>query len=171
MIERADKLNNQAIILASDGNYSDAIACFKRAIVLDRTNCLLWFNLGVTYKTTGDLLLAKKALITSHKLDSNNDDVTETLATICLHLKEYDAVEDYCYEGLDNNPTNPNFWNLLGVRFFQAEDFDNASDCFEKAISINPYYKDALYNLKDTYSELHNRIGEEECDIRLKQIP
>ena len=36
MIERADTLNNQAIILASDGAYNEAIACFKRAIVLDK---------------------------------------------------------------------------------------------------------------------------------------
>ena len=38
MIERSDTLNNQAIILASDGAYTEAIACFKRAIIIDKEN-------------------------------------------------------------------------------------------------------------------------------------
>ncbi|NLC93451.1 MAG: tetratricopeptide repeat protein [Treponema sp.] len=171
MIEHPDKLNNQAIILAADGNYTDAIACFKRAIILDRDNCLLWFNLGVTYKTKGDLILAKKALLKSHELNSLNDDVTETLATICLHLKDFESVETYCLEGINNNPSNSNLWNILGVKFFQSEDYNTASYCFESALTINPYHKDALYNLKDTYSELNNTIGESECENRLKEIP
>ena len=35
MIERADKLNNQALILASKGNYKDAIACLQRAVTIE----------------------------------------------------------------------------------------------------------------------------------------
>ena len=55
MLERSDTLNNQAILLASDGAYNEAIACFKRAIVIDKENYLLWFNLGVTYRDAGNL--------------------------------------------------------------------------------------------------------------------
>ena len=36
MQERADRLNNQAITFASDGAFTEAIACFKRAITLDQ---------------------------------------------------------------------------------------------------------------------------------------
>ena len=43
MTERADKLNNHAIILAADGEYTEAIACFKRAIIIQRDNYLLWY--------------------------------------------------------------------------------------------------------------------------------
>ena len=62
MLERSDTLNNQAIILASDGAYTEAIACFKRAIVIDKNNYLLWFNLGVTYRDAGKLEEAENAL-------------------------------------------------------------------------------------------------------------
>ena len=41
MKEQSDRLNNQAIILASDGAYSEGIACFRRAMSLERDNYLL----------------------------------------------------------------------------------------------------------------------------------
>ena len=62
MTERPDKLNNQAILLASGGEYTEAIACFKRAIIIQRDNYLLWYNLGVTYRDSGDLKNAVSAL-------------------------------------------------------------------------------------------------------------
>ena len=84
MTERSDTLNNQAIILASDGAYNEAIACFKRAIVIDKENYLLWFNLGVTYRDAGNLLEAERALETAHNIAPENEEVAETYATICL---------------------------------------------------------------------------------------
>ena len=66
MIERSDVLNNQAISLASEGNFKDAIACFKRAIFIEKENHLLWYNLGITYRDAGDLSNAKKSLETAY---------------------------------------------------------------------------------------------------------
>lgn len=170
MIERADHLNNQAIILASDGNYNEAIACFKRAIIIDNSNYLLWFNLGVTYRDAGKLEEAKKALSTAFRIKPDNEEVSEAYGTICLMLKEYDQVIYICEEGLDLNPLNSHLWNLMGVVYFQKEDYEQASEYFESAVTINPYYLDALYNLKDTYNVLHNHNGERECDMRIKEV-
>ena len=44
--ETAEKLNNQAIILASHGEYTEAIACFVHALTIENDNSLLWFNLS-----------------------------------------------------------------------------------------------------------------------------
>lgn len=170
MIERADHLNNQAIILASDGAYTEAIACFKRAITIDNSNYLLWFNLGVTYRDAGKLEDAKKALATAFRIKPDNEEVAETYGTVCLMLKQYDLVTEICEEGLDLNPLNSHLWNLMGVVQFQKEDYNQASEYFESAVTINPYYLDALYNLKDTYNVMHNRNGERECDLRIKEV-
>ena len=68
MIERSDILNNQAITLAAEGNFKDAIACFKRALVIEKENYLLWYNLGITYRDAGDLRKAKDSLATAYKI-------------------------------------------------------------------------------------------------------
>ena len=170
MIERSDTLNNQAILLASDGAYNEAIACFKRALVLDKENYLLWFNLGVTYRDAGNLDDAENSLETAYRIAPEKEDVAETLATICLMQKKLPKVQSICMESLDLNPLNPHMWNLLGVTEFQSENYEEASSYFEQAVSINPYYLDALYNLRDTYSVLQNKKGEAACDARIKEL-
>ena len=70
----------------------------------------------------------------------------------------------------DFNPVNPHLWNVLGVTAFQLEEYDEASNYFEQAVSINPYYTDALYNLRDTYSMLNNAKGEAACDARIREL-
>ena len=170
MIERSDTLNNQAIILASDGAYNEAIACFKRAIVIDKDNYLLWFNLGVTYRDAGNLKEAENSLEMAFRIAPEKEDVGETFATICLMQKKFTKVQEICMDALDYNPLNPHLWNLLGVTEFQKENYCEASNFFEQAVSINPYYIDALYNLRDTYSVLKNHKGETACDLRIKEI-
>lgn len=170
MKELPEKLNNQAILLANDGDYTSAIACFKRAIVIQRDNYLLWYNLGVTYRDCGDLTQARNALLKAHQINPENDDVLETLATLCLQLKMPEETVDYCKEALDRNDSNPHFWNLLGVTFFEQEMYIEASECFEMAVSFNPYYLDALYNLRDTYEQIGNTNGLNECEKKIKEI-
>ena len=170
MIERSDSLNNQAILLASDGAYIEAIACFKRAIVIDKNNYLLWYNLGVTYRDAGKLEDAENALEMAFRIAPEKEDVGETFATICLMQKKFDKVQKICMDTLDFNPLNPHLWNLLGVTEFQQENYEEASSYFEQAVSINPYYQDALYNLRDTYSVLQNHKGEAACDARIKDM-
>lgn len=170
MTEKPDKLNNQAILLASDGAYNEAIACFKRAITIEKDNYLLWYNLGVTYRDAGKLEDARKALSTAFSIAPENLDVEETYATICLMQKKMDLVKGICEEGLDYNPLHSHLWNLLGVMEFQSENYNQASEYFEQAIYINPYYLDALYNLKDTYSVLQNKKGEDECNRQIKEL-
>ena len=170
MIERSDTLNNQAILLASDGAFTEAIACFKRAIVIDKENYLLWFNLGVTYRDAGRLLDAELALETANHMVPDNEEVAETYATICLMQKKLSMVEKICMDSLDINPLNPHMWNLLGVTEFQSEHYAEASSYFEQAVSINPYYLDAIYNLRDTYSVLNNKKGEAACEARIREL-
>ena len=170
MTERSDVLNNQAILLASDGAYNEAIASFKRAIVIEKHNYLLWFNLAVTYRDAGNLSEAQKALKTAWSIVPTNEEVAETYATICLMQGNLSLVQEICVETLDMNPLNPHMWNLLGVTEFQSEHYEEASSYFEQAVSINPYYLDAIYNLRDTYSTLKNAKGEAACNARLKEI-
>ena len=170
MTERPDKLNNQAIMLASSGNYGDAIACFKRAIIIEQNNYLLWYNLGITYRDSGDIANARASLEKAHQIAPERLDVLDTLCTICINDEDYLAALDYSHIGIDMAPENSTFWNIAGVALFNLEKFDLASEHFEQALCNNPYDANALYNLRDTYQELHNQVGARECDKRLKEL-
>lgn len=170
MRESADKLNNQAIELTTQGSFSEAVACYKRALTLEKDNYLLWFNLGVTYQKQGDTAGAKHAFKAAFDLNCCDEEVIEQLSITCLEQSNFEEALEYCQLGLDQNPLNANLWNTLGVIFFNREEYEAASEAFERAVSINPYYYDALFNLRDTYSELKNAAGEAECAERLSKL-
>ena len=170
MLESTDFLNNQAIEFTNRGNFKEAIACYKRALTIERENSLLWFNLAITYQKKGDLAGAKKALLTASGLDPDDEDTLEQLAVVCLDRKEFLEAVQYCQKGLDANPVNAHLWNTMGVIFFNQEEYEMAAESFERAVSINPYYYDALFNLRDSYSELGNKAGEAECAARLSKL-
>lgn len=170
MIERADKLNNHALILASKGNYKDAIACLKRAVTIDNNNHLVWYNLGVTYRNSGDMENAVNSFRKAHELNYYDEEILEALGTACVQANKMQDALNYCYEGIDINTENPHFWNLLGVVHFKKDEFEKASEAFQNAVILNPYYEDAIYNLRDTYQELKNEKGVAECQKRLNEL-
>ena len=65
---------------------------------------------------------------------------------------------------------NSRLWNTLGVIFFNQEEYESAAEAFERAVSINPYYYDALYNLRDTYDELTIEAGKAVCQEKLSNL-
>ena len=170
MKEQAESLNTQAINLAQNGDYTEAIACFKRAIVVEKSNYLLWFNLGVTYRDAGQLLSAKECLLKAYDINDVDRDVLETLALVSLSMHDFEDAFDFCTQGLDLYPTDANLWNTAGVLYFNQSDFPQVAEAFERAITINPYYYDALYNLRDTYDELGNKTGKAECIRKMKAL-
>lgn len=169
MKESVEVLNNRGIALSESGNFLEAIACYKRAITLEKENYVLYFNLGIVYQKQRNLRAAKVAMESALRLNCA-DEVFESLAIICLEQKKYSEVTEYCQSGLEENPDNAHLWNTMGVIFFEQGEYENAAENFERAVSINPYYYDALFNLRDTYSELGNARGETECQARLSVL-
>ena len=170
MQESADFLNNQAIELASRGNFTEAIACYKRAITIERENSLLWFNVEVTYQKPGDLRAAKRAFSTALEMNPADEEAAEQLAIVCLERKEFMEAAEHCRFGLEQNPVNAHLWNTLGVIFFNQEEYPTAAESFERAVAIHPDDYDALDDFRDTYSELGNKAGEAVCEERRSKI-
>ena len=96
MVEKAESLNTQAINFAANGEFKEAIACFKRALVVEKSNHLLWYNLGVTYRDAGQLESAKECLLKALDINNIDKDTLDSLSIICLSLKEFDEAFDYC---------------------------------------------------------------------------
>ena len=90
MLETSENLNIQAIELASQGCYKEAIACLKRALVIDKKNYLLWYNLGITYRDSGHPKDAKNALLQAYNLNDIDEELLETLSLVCFSLNEID---------------------------------------------------------------------------------
>ena len=172
MKENSGSLNDEAIKLSQNGLYTEAIACFRRAITLERDNWLLWFNLGLTLRDAGFLEEAITALETANSFEEGeeNPDISEALAVSYFDAKDFDNALETCFKGLEINPVNAELWNTAGAVYFNKAEYTNAMDAFETSVTINPYYPEALYNLRDTYLELKNENGAKECEEKLKAL-
>ncbi|MDR2898509.1 MAG: tetratricopeptide repeat protein [Spirochaetaceae bacterium] len=171
MKDNPEDLNTYAIELTAQGSYPEAIACFRRAITMDRSNYLLWYNLGITHRDSGDLERARDALVYARELEPEDEDVLDALGLLLMALGESENAIEVLHEGLELNPDNHHLWNNLGVVFFSQGAFSDASEAFEEALTIFPTYYNALYNLRDTYREMGNASGVAVCEERLREIP
>ena len=117
MIETVERLNNQAIILAKDGSFKEAIACFARAITIEKDNSLLWYNLALTYRDAGQLKEAKDALFKAKDISPDDQEILEELSLVLFNAKEYDSALKQCMEGLFTNPENFRLWNTRDENF------------------------------------------------------
>lgn len=174
MTESLEIFNNQAINFASHGEYSEAIACFKKALQFEQGNYLLWFNLGVTYRDSGDLIASQEALERSLQLaeecGQTGEDVIEALSQMLFMSGDFEGAIQYCARGLEINIMNSRIWNTFGAVSFNLSAFDEAANAFENALTVDPFYYDALFNLRDTYEKLGNEAGRIACSERLKEL-
>ncbi len=170
MTESAEKLNNHALSLFQGGQIEESIACFKRALTLEPENHLIWFNFGITLRDIGEISQSRATLQRAHDLNEDDEEILDALAIACMNDGDLDSALSLCAEGLSKNELNPRLWNTFGVLYFKKDALDLACESFEHAVTLNPYYYDALFNLRDTYDELGNTAGKERCAEQMRLI-
>ena len=71
----------------------------------------------------------------------------EELADILMARKEYREAA-FSYKKLaDQNPTNPVYWNKLGIALHQQSELSGALKFYQQAVKVNPQYADAQNNI------------------------
>jgi tetratricopeptide (TPR) repeat protein len=71
----------------------------------------------------------------------------EELADILMARKEYREAA-FSYKRLaDQNPTNPVYWNKLGIALHQQSELSGALKFYQQAVKVNPKYADAQNNI------------------------
>ncbi len=170
MEQNVQDLNIQAINLAVKGEFSEAISCLKAALKLDSRNFRIWYNLGVTYRDSGDLEKALEALRTAYEINPDDESVLETLSLLCFNKEDIDNAFGYALEAISGGMANYRIWNNFGVYLFSEGQYEDAAEAFENALEMYPHYYDALINLRDTYDELGNTCGRDECTRKIKEL-
>ncbi len=68
--------------------------------------------------------------------------------------KQYDQAEDYLRRAVEGDAKYADVFNMLGIIAHAGGKFANAITHFEKALSLNPRYTEALLNLAVLYNDL-----------------
>jgi len=153
-METALNLNNSGIALTEANRPNDAIPLFRRALVMEPENPLLWLNLGIAQQHTGDYEEAIESFGKALDIDQSLCDAWLSMGLLYYEMEEFELCRNCYNSALLCNDKNPKVWNNMGVLNFSGGDYEEARSCFEEAVSLAPHYYDALFNLRDTCREL-----------------
>ena len=141
--------------------FKDAKKALKRSISLindtNKQERLSWLycRMGHIYEDSGDFRKAVEWFEKAHEINPNEATFLIYKGVKLLRLEKYDeAVEvltkaTKCKEGFIDEA----FYNL-GVAHLIQRNYSEAKSCFEKALEIDPKYKEAKQQLKDVNKAL-----------------
>ncbi|MDR1857950.1 MAG: tetratricopeptide repeat protein [Treponema sp.] len=153
-METAAFLNNSGIALTEANRPNDAIPLFRKALVMEPGNPLLWLNLGIAQQRTG---CYEEAIDSFHRalgIDASLAEAWFSMGLIYYEMREFELCENCYNSALVTGDDDPRLWNNIGVLYFSQGRYEEARHCFEESVSLMPHYYDALYNLRDTCREL-----------------
>jgi tetratricopeptide (TPR) repeat protein len=170
-MESASFLNDSGIALTEANRPNEAIPLFRKALIMEPENPLLWMNLGIAQQRIGDY---DEALASFHRAVCIQDGLAEawvSMGLIYYELEMFELSEECYHSALTRDGGAPKTWNNLGVLYFVEGSFEEARQCFEEAISLSPLYYEALYNLRDTCRELEDFRAAAEFERILSGLP
>jgi tetratricopeptide (TPR) repeat protein len=170
-METAASLNNSGIALTEANRPYEAIPLFRRALIMEPENPLLWMNLGIAQQRTGDY---EEALLSFQRAVFIDDDLTESwvsMGLIYYELEQFDLAEECYQSALIRDADSPTTWNNLGALYFAEGSYEEARHCFERAVGMIPMYYEALFNLRDACRKLQDYRAAAEFERILSQLP
>ena len=170
-METAVFLNNSGIALTEANRPNDAIPLFRRALIMEPENPLLWLNLGVAQQRTGNYEEAIDSFQRALGIDSRLAEAWLSMGLIFYEMEEFELCENCYNSALACNDSDPKLWNNIGVLNFTLGNIDEARSCFEEAVSLMPHYYDALFNLRDACRELGDYRAAAEFERALSSLP
>jgi len=146
-IELYQKQFNQGNILKSQRKFTEAIAYFKNALVLQPNSIEATTNLAVTLHQTGDLAEAATYYQRAIEIDPNCAQSHNNLGILLQDQGNIMAAISCCQKAIALNPVYVKALNNLGAILQQQNELPSAIACFHQALSVNSNYVPALVNL------------------------
>lgn len=151
-----------ASVFAELGEADSALHYFKRVVELGTSDLehIDNYNTSVENVATLHQMLGDwdSSIVWYEKLreiDPENSDALFAMAEAYSEMGD-DAAALQIYDEVLANAAAMNALDLfnIGGKLFNAAEFDKAVTAFEAGLEKNPYYRDALFNLANTYLEI-----------------
>ena len=105
--ESAEDLVQRGEMLSAEGRHSDALSLFDRAIEIDASNHMAWFNKGVMNEAMGDAQEAIDSFQTALKHCAGHGAASANLAVILQRMGQTGDAKQHARNGLAAYPGHP----------------------------------------------------------------
>lgn len=146
--------NNKGAMAIVEGELEKAYAYLKQALLIYPEDSSTWLNLGVLYRKSMLLELAKSAYLTAIDLDFENYTARDNLAL--LYRLQNDRVAAARLEAFNSKKRadNPFYFIFQGDKALAVSEFKEAIRLYKKAIKLYPRGHEAHFGLAKAYFEL-----------------
>ena len=162
--QQADEnLYNRALQSYQQGNYDSALKDCQRLLARPLMAGRVILLVGVIQYLQDDLAAAEISLREAVKKNGNSEAYFNLALTLGAQHKSQEAEAAY-RKTLAMNPAQAQAWNNLGNILRHGHDplrFQEAVDCYQRALQIRPDYTRAHTNLGLTYVQLKDRENAE----------
>jgi tetratricopeptide (TPR) repeat protein len=165
-----DAVYNQAYKFQYDyGYYNDAIELYDRAIKLDSTYLLAYYNKAQCYLEINDTVSAINSLNNSLQQKPTHSTSLNLLGEIYFEKGALDKAEKYFKASEQNNESAAALHNLAKL-YFKKEDYQKALEYIKKALEIEPKNLYLLETNRQIALKMNNTEEAEEFYYQIKEI-
>ena len=137
-----DRLGNK---LYSIGNYSEAMDYFNKSIDQNSSYIDAWIHKGNAQKALRYYNSSRQSYNRAIALDSKNEEALSGLVDSYSASKDYSSASAMASVLTGINPTNKGYWLKSGTLLQIRGDFEGAQEDFDRALSLDGMYREALY--------------------------
>lgn len=134
------------------GNFAKAEELYQKYVGLQPDNVVALANLGVAQFRQGKLTAAQLALERAIKADPNDAFSLTTLGAVMIEQSRIEDAIGYLERANESKADDPITLNYLGVASSQLGQFGKAEQSLRRAITVNPDYAEAHFNLAVIYA-------------------
>jgi tetratricopeptide (TPR) repeat protein len=144
---------NLAVVLSELKKHEESAEILKNALNFDSNNLIYYQNIIESYKIAGNFDSAHKYLLISEqkgaKINTNRF-LLDWASHLSKQNKHAEAIK-MAQKVIENDPTNIEALNQLGVLHAISNDYRYALSYWEKALKLNPKFLPALQNFYKYY--------------------
>ena len=157
--------------------YDKALEQYNLAININPQGAEVLYNRGIVYENLNEFEKALDDYNLAIKINPNFVDAYSNKSGVLRNLQRYEEAIEQIDLSITIDPNNSVNFNKRGVILFEKKDFQGALNNYNRAIELNPFFADAIFNkatLKlacDNYEdgwELYQARWEAEKRLQLK---
>ncbi|MEX1110942.1 MAG: tetratricopeptide repeat protein [Chthoniobacterales bacterium] len=135
-----------------EGDFAKAEGLYQKFVDLEPSNVVALANLGVAQFRQGKLTAAQLALERAIKSDPNDAFSLTTLGAVMIEQNRIEDAIGYLERANDARGDDAITLNYLGVASSQLGQFGKAEQSLRRAITVQPEYAEAHFNLAVIYA-------------------
>ncbi|GAC1438797.1 MAG: hypothetical protein NVS1B11_03670 [Terriglobales bacterium] len=144
--------NNLGLLAAKQGNTTEAIRCFHKALQISPDHLIALNNLGSAYRQQGRWNDAREVLEHAVKVSPEDAEANYNLGMVFAQLNDTQRAFEHLQKALKVRPEYPEALNNLGVLFLRVSKPDEAVEKFQECMRVAPDFDQSYLNLAKVYA-------------------